>query len=81
MSRQYASYEARSRELAPSSPGAALFTAFGLAWNSEYFGRVYEKHFVYWKMLNNGEFGIVTVLHERMHQIDRFREDFGEDMS
>ena len=39
----------------------------------------YEKHFVYWKVLNNGDIGIVTVLHERMHQIDRFREDFGEE--
>ena len=38
----------------------------------------YERHFVYWKVLNNGGIGIVTVLHERMHQIDRFREDFGE---
>ena len=23
------------------------------------------------------DIGIVTILHERMHQIDRFREDFG----
>jgi plasmid stabilization system protein ParE len=37
----------------------------------------YERHFVYWRRLSNGDIGIVTVLHERMHQIDRFREDFG----
>lgn len=37
----------------------------------------YEKHFVYWRKLSSGEIGIVTILHERMHQIDRFREDFG----
>ena len=37
----------------------------------------YERHFVYWRKLNNGDIGIVTVLHARMHQIDRFREDFG----
>lgn len=37
----------------------------------------YERHFVYWRWLSNGDIGIVTVLHERMHQIDRFREDFG----
>ena len=37
----------------------------------------YEKHFVYWKTLSDGDIGIVTVLHERMHQMDRFREDFG----
>ena len=38
----------------------------------------YRKHFVYWKRLSNGDIGIVTVLHERMHQIGRLREDFGE---
>lgn len=39
----------------------------------------YERHFVYWRILGNGDIGIVTILHERMHQIDRFREDFGQD--
>ena len=38
----------------------------------------YEKHIVYWKWLTNGDVGIVTVLHERMHQFDRFQEDFPE---
>ena len=37
----------------------------------------YEKHFVYWRYLNNGDVGIVTILHERMHQIERFKDDFG----
>lgn len=37
----------------------------------------YEKHIVYWKILANGDIGIVTILHERMHQIERFRDDFG----
>lgn len=37
----------------------------------------YERHFVYWRQLSNGDIGIVTILHERMHQIDRFRDDFG----
>jgi plasmid stabilization system protein ParE len=41
-----------------------------------YFFR-YEQHVVYWRRLSNGDIGIVTILHERMHQIDRFREDFG----
>ena len=36
----------------------------------------YEHHFVYWCRLSNGDIGIATILHERMHQIDRFREDF-----
>ncbi|MDR3510542.1 MAG: type II toxin-antitoxin system RelE/ParE family toxin [Caulobacteraceae bacterium] len=35
----------------------------------------YEKHFIYWKRLGDGGIGIVTVLHERMHQIDRLLED------
>jgi toxin ParE1/3/4 len=35
----------------------------------------YERHFVYWRRLSNGHIGIVTILHERMHQFDRFRED------
>ena len=42
-----------------------------------YFFR-YKKHFVYWKTLSNGDIGIVTVLHERMHRIGRLWEDFGE---
>lgn len=37
----------------------------------------YERHFVYWRRLSNGDIGIATILHERMHRIDRFREDFG----
>jgi toxin ParE1/3/4 len=40
-----------------------------------YFYR-YQKHFVYWKRLANGDIGIVTILHQRMHQIERFRDDF-----
>ncbi|WP_429910589.1 type II toxin-antitoxin system RelE/ParE family toxin [Glycocaulis sp.] len=34
----------------------------------------YERHFVYWRYLANGDIGIVTVLHERMHRIGRLRE-------
>jgi toxin ParE1/3/4 len=41
-----------------------------------YFFR-FERHFVYWRWLSNGDIGIVTILHERMHQIDHLREDFG----
>lgn len=37
----------------------------------------HEKHLVYWRYLSNGDIGIVTILHERMHQVDRFRETFG----
>lgn len=54
----------------PSKPVPADFGVEG------YFFR-YERHIVYWRRLPNGDIGIVTILHERMHQIDRFREDFG----
>ena len=37
----------------------------------------YERHLVYWRRLSTGDIGIVTVLHERMHQIERFQEEFG----
>ena len=37
----------------------------------------YERHFVYWRRLSNGDIGIVTILHERMHQTSRFRDDLG----
>jgi plasmid stabilization system protein ParE len=53
-----------------SSPIPAEFGVDG------YFFR-YQRHFVYWRNLSNGDIGIVTILHERAHQIDRFREDFG----
>ena len=35
----------------------------------------YKKHYVYWKTLSDSAIGIVTVLHERMHQFGRFLED------
>ena len=59
-----------ARHDTPSRPIPAEFGIDG------YFLR-YERHFVYWRWLSNGDVGIVTILHERMHQIDRFREDFG----
>jgi toxin ParE1/3/4 len=36
----------------------------------------YEKHLIYWRVLSDGSVGIVSILHERMHQIERFRDDF-----
>lgn len=41
-----------------------------------YFFR-YEQHFVHWRRLSNNDIGIVTILHTRMHQTDRFKADFG----
>ena len=37
----------------------------------------HERHVIYWRRLTNGDIGIVTILHQRMHQIDRLREDLG----
>jgi toxin ParE1/3/4 len=37
----------------------------------------YERHLIYWKLLADGDVGIVTVLHDRIHQIDRLKDDFG----
>ena len=54
----------------PSRPIPAEFGVDGYVFR-------YEKHFVYWKRLADGDIGIVTVLHERMHQIARFQEEFG----
>lgn len=50
----------------------AIPTEFGV----EGFVCRYQQHLIYWKILGDGDVGIVTVLHERMHQIERFREDF-----
>lgn len=41
-----------------------------------YFFR-YERNFVFWRRLSNGDIGIVTILHERIHRMDRFRDDSG----
>jgi toxin ParE1/3/4 len=38
----------------------------------------HEKHVIYWKLLADGRVGIVTVLHERMHQAERLKEALGE---
>ena len=36
----------------------------------------YKKHFVYWRYLSNSEIGIVTILHQCMHQIGQFKDDY-----
>jgi toxin ParE1/3/4 len=35
----------------------------------------YEQHVIYWKLLTDGTVGIVTILHERMHQIGRLCDE------
>ena len=34
----------------------------------------YRSHYIYWRMLPDGDIGIAAILHERMHQRDRFRD-------
>lgn len=36
----------------------------------------YEQHIIYWKALSNGDVGIATILHVRMHQFSKLRDDF-----
>lgn len=52
----------------PSRPVSALFGVRGFVFK-------YERHFVYWRRLEDGTIGVVSVLHERMHQMDRLRDD------
>lgn len=56
-----------------ATPSRPIPAEFGIA--GGYFFR-YEHHFIYCRTLENGDVGIVTVLHEKMHQIGRFHEDF-----
>jgi plasmid stabilization system protein ParE len=37
----------------------------------------HQHHFVYLRRLSDGDIGIVSVLHERIHQSDFFRHDLG----
>lgn len=66
-------FEAIDGILSHKTPSKPIPAEFGI---EGYFFR-YERHVVYWRRLSNGDIGIVTILHERMHRIDRFREDFG----
>ena len=39
----------------------------------------YESHFIYWRVAANGDVVVMTVLHARMHQAKRLRDDFTVD--
>jgi len=65
----FAAYERITTHGVASKPVPAEFGVDGSFFR-------HEHHFVYWGKLSNGDIGIVTILHERMHQIGRFREDF-----
>ena len=66
-------FEAFSRIDTPALVSRPVPKAFGV----EGFFFHYQQHVVYWRKLSNGDIGIVTLLHKRMHQIERLREDFG----
>lgn len=38
----------------------------------------FERHVIYWRYLSNGDIGIVALLHERMHHLAYFQDDFEE---
>jgi toxin ParE1/3/4 len=64
-------FEAIAARRFPWRPIPAIFGVDGFVCR-------YEKHFIYWKLLGDGAVGIVTVLHERMHRIERLRAEFEE---
>ena len=70
ITRMFAAFELIATEGVASRPIPAAFEVDGFVFR-------FEKHFVYWRYLSNGDIGIVTVLHERMHQFDRFRAEAG----
>ena len=53
-------------------PWRSVPAAFGL----DGYACRYESHMIYWRVLGGGDIGIVTILHRRMHQIARLRDDF-----
>ncbi len=65
----FATFESMVPHGTPTKPVLAEFGVEG------FFFR-YGRYFVYWRYLSNGDIGIVTILHERMHQLERFRDDF-----
>ena len=65
----FAAFERIEHRGVASRPVPAEFAVEG------YFFR-YEHHFVYWRRLSDGDIGIVTLLHERMPQIDRLKDEF-----
>jgi plasmid stabilization system protein ParE len=66
----FEAFEGIETRKTPSRPIPAEFGVEG------FFFR-HERHFVYWRRLPDGDIGIVTILHERMHQMSRFSEDSG----
>ncbi len=65
----FAAFEQVATRGVASRPIPAEFGADGYVFR-------YRHHFVCWRWLANGDIGIVTILHERVHQVGRVREAF-----
>ena len=59
------------------APGDAVSRPIPADFGVDGFYTRYERHVIYWRPLANGDVGIVTVLHERMHRMERFRQEGG----
>lgn len=53
-------------------PWRAIPAEFGI----EGFVCRYQRHFIYWRALGDSSVGIITILHERMHQKTSLRAAF-----
>ncbi len=65
----FAAFEAIETRGVISKPVPAEFGVDGFVFR-------YRRHFVYWRRLSTDEIGIVTVLHQSMHQISRLKKVF-----
>lgn len=68
----FAAFDGIASRKTLSRPIPAVFELQG------YFFR-YRHPVVSWRELSDGDIGIVILLHERMHQIDRFKAEFNAD--
>jgi plasmid stabilization system protein ParE len=66
-------FEAFAKIAAGRFPSRPIPAEFGV---EGYVSR-HGEHFIYWKTLSDGDIGVVTVLHERMHRIGPFKDDLG----
>ena len=56
-------------------PWGSLPTKFGI--HGGHYCR-FERHYIYWRMLDDGIVGIVAILHERMHRQEWLHEAFND---
>lgn len=66
-------FKASERIGTPGAMSKPVPAEFGV---DGYFFR-YQSHFVYWRRLSSGDIGIVTILHQRIHQFTPLKDEFG----